>query len=86
MTSDASSAAKYQKYLSKVENTLSAALIVAVLTWKDSFLHPIWSERIVRLLALLAAAGLNVVMNHPALMVAHAGGTKRLKIENSIRR
>jgi len=65
----------------KAGNKLCAALIVAVLIWKDSCLHLIWSERIVRLLALPAVAGLSVVMHHPALQEIHAGGTEGLKIE-----
>lgn len=67
--------------MSKVGNKLCGALIVAVLTWRDSCPHPTWSERIVRLLVLPAVAGLSVVMHHPALPGIHAGGTKGLKIE-----
>jgi hypothetical protein len=73
---------RYQRCSSEVLSKPLVALIAAALTWRDSCPHPMWSERVVRLLVLPAVAGLSVVIHHPAPPGTPAGVTKRLEIKN----
>jgi len=65
---------KYQTSFFIVLTEKQIVLVVAVRTWKDSFLHPTWSGLIRHLRAQPAVAGQNAATNRRAPRMTAVGG------------